>query len=116
MANRVLPGYPQQIGGKYEMVVDHDGPASYVNTATFATSGEQINAADFGFGGIEYIECDGLSSDGLNNVQIVLGATVAGATNLQPASTANVGGPAVASAVIHWYTTPSSATEVANAT
>lgn len=115
MANRILAGYVMPLGDKYDMVVDHDGPASYTNSGTFATSGDQINASDFGLGGFEYIEVDGLSSDGVNAVQIVLGATVAGATNLQPAPTTSPG-PVVTTAVIHWYTTPSSATEVSNLT
>jgi len=97
------------------MVVDHDGPASYVNSGTFGTSGDQINAADFGIGGFEMVDEVDLSSDGVNALQVVLGATVAGATNLQPSPTATgAPGPAVTTAVLHWYTTPSSATEVAN--
>lgn len=117
MANRSLPGYPQQVGAKIELVIDHDGPASYNNTSTFATSGEQINASDFGLGGFEYVEADGLSSDGVNAVQVLLGATVAGATNLQPApANAQSPAPAVQTAVLHWFTTPSSATESSNGT
>ena len=115
MANRILAGYPQPVGAKYEIIVDIDGPASYVNSGTFASSGQQINASDFGFGGIEYIEVDGLSSDGVNAVQLVLGATVSpAATNLQPAPPAGQPGPIAQSAVIHWFTSPSSASEVAN--
>lgn len=116
MANRILAGYPQPVGAKYEIIVDIDGPASYLNSGTFGTSGQQINAADFGFGGIEYIEVDGLSSDGVNAVQLVLGATTLGVTNLQPAPPAGQPGQAAQSAVIHWYTSPSSAAEVANGT
>jgi hypothetical protein len=114
MANRTLAGYPQPVGAKYELVIDHDGPASYVNSGTFGTSGEQINAADFGLGGFEYIEADGLSSDGANGVQIVLGATIGGATNLQPAP-ATSPGPLATTAVVHWYPVATLATEVANA-
>jgi hypothetical protein len=113
MANRILAGYSQPVGEKIEIVFDHDGPTSYVNSGTFATSGDQINASDFGLGGIEYVEVDNLSSDGVNAVQIVLGATIAGATNLQPAP-ATSPGPVAVTAVIHWYTSPSSGTEVAN--
>jgi hypothetical protein len=115
MAVRILAGYPNFVGDKMEIIADIDGPASYPNTSTFATSGQQINASDFGLGGFEYVESDGLSSDGVNAVQVVLGATTAGATNLQPAPVAPPG-PCVQSAVIHWYTTPSSATESTNAT
>jgi hypothetical protein len=115
MAYRPLAGYPQQVGAKYELFVDIDGLASYVNTGTFNTSGQQVNVADLGFGGIEYAEVDSLSSDGVNAVQLVLGATTAGATNLNPGPT-NPPGPAAQSLVLHWYTTPSSATEVSNTT
>src|SRR5208283_2536998 len=113
MALRVLAGYPQPVGEKYEAMIDVDGPTSYVNSGTFATSGQQINASDFGFGGFEMIGTDDLSSDGVNTVQVVLGATVAGATNLQPAPPSSPG-VAAQTAVLHWYTSPSSATEVAN--
>jgi hypothetical protein len=116
MANRILAGYMSpNDSNKYEMLVDHDGPASYVNTNTFATSGEQINAADFGLGGFEDVGCDMLSSDGVNVVEVVLGATVAGATNMQPAPT-NPPGAVFTTAVLHWYTTPSRGTEVTNGT
>ncbi len=115
MANRILAGYAQPIGEKIEIVIDHDGPTSYGNTGTFATSGDQVNASDFGLGGFEYIEADNLSSDGVNAIQVVLGATTAGATNLQPVPAASPG-PVVTTAVLHWYTTASSATEVSNAT
>lgn len=114
MANRPLAGYPMPTGDKYDHVVDHDGPASYVGSGGFSVQGEQINAADFGLGGFEYIECDDVSSDGLNYLQIVLGATIAGATNLQPAPSAQQPGAAVQTAVLHWYVLATN-TEVANA-
>lgn len=115
MANRILAGYPQPVGEKYEILADIDGPASYANTGTFATSGQQINAADFGFGGFESVETlTDATSDGVNGITIVLGATVAGATNLQPAPPAGQPGQAVTTAVIHWYTGPALTSEVAN--
>jgi len=114
MANRTLAGYPQPVGAKYEAYIDVDGLASYVNTGTFATSGQQINASDFGFGGFESVEeLNDTSSDGVNGLVVVLGATVAGATNLQPAP-AGPPGPVATTAVLHWYTAPSNATEVSN--
>ena len=116
MAYRPLPGYPQPVGEKYEWVGDIDGQASYNNTGTFATSGQQINAADFGFGGIEYVECDDLSLDGVNAVQVALGATTAGATNLSTAPGSGQPANPATTAVLHWYTTASSATEVSNTT
>lgn len=115
MANRVLAGYvAPNDSGKYDMIVDHDGPASYNNTGTFATSGEQINASDFGIGGFELVGVDAFSSDGLNVVEICLGATIAGATNLQPAGPAGSPGPVMTTAVIHWYTNATRSAEVAN--
>lgn len=115
MANRILAGYvAPNDSNKYEMLVDHDGPASYVNTGTFNTSGEQINASDFGLGGFEDIGSDMLSSDGVNVCEVVLGATIAGATNMQPAPAAGPGG-VFQTAVIHWFTGVTRQTEVANA-
>lgn len=98
--NKFLPGYSQPMGAKIEIIVDHDGPASYNNTGTFATSGETINAIDFGIGGFETVDANSLSSDGLNYVWIDL-----------------IGdGPGIAciGAVLHWYVA-SSNLEVANA-
>ena len=113
MANRILAGYPNYVGDKIEMIIDHDGPVSYLNTGTFATSGDQINASDLGLGGIEFIDEVDISSDDVNAVSIVPGATVAGASNLQPAP-ATSPGPVPTSAVLHWQTTPFGGTEVAN--
>src|ERR1700678_2878105 len=103
MANRILPGYLTQISDKLEVVVDHDGPASYNNTGTFATSGETINASDFGLGGFELVQIDALSSDGLNYGYVVL-----------VGQSTSVGGNAVPTAVIHWYVLATNV-EVANA-
>jgi len=116
MANRILAGYvaPNDTG-KYDMLIDHDGPASYNNTGTFGTSGEQINASDFGIGAFEDVGCDMCTSDGVNEVIVVPGATIAGATNMQPAP-ATSPGPLFTTAVLHWFTTGARATEVANTT
>jgi hypothetical protein len=113
MANRPLSGYPIQVSEKIDLVIDHDGPASYVNTGTFNTSGEQLNASDFGLGGIEYIEIDGISSDGLNYVYPIPGATITGAVNLQPAPGPQQPGAAVQTVILHWYVL-STNVEVAN--
>jgi hypothetical protein len=115
MAIRSLAGYPQPVGEKYETYVDIDGPVSYANTGTFATSGQQLNASDLGFGGLESVETlTDASSDGVNGFIVVLGATVAGATNLSKAPPAGSPGDVAQSAVIHWYTGPSLGAEVAN--
>jgi hypothetical protein len=102
--NRVIPGYTQPVGAKYELIVDHDGPASYNNTGTFATSGEVLNASDFGFGGFETVDPQGLSSDGLNYVWIQLPNQSTSADNI---------GNAVPTCRIHWYVAATNA-EVAN--
>jgi hypothetical protein len=108
MPNRIMPGYINQLGDKMELVVDHDGPASYNNTGTFSTSGETINAADLGLGGFELVQIDALSSDGLNYGYVVL-------SNQSTSSTPQgVGANAVPSAVIHWYVLATNV-EVANA-
>jgi hypothetical protein len=105
MANRTLDGYPAPYCDKIETVVDHDGPASYNNTGTFATSGETINASDFGLGGFELVQVDALSSDGLNYAYVILtGQSITGANK------GNVG----VQAVIHWYVLLTNV-EVANA-
>ena len=105
MANRFLDGYSLPIGDKIEIVVDHDGPASYVNTATFATSGEVINASDFGIGGFELVQVDALSNDGLNYAYVVLSG--------QSTST-GVKGTLGTQATIHWFVV-ATGVEVANA-
>lgn len=117
MAFRFLPGYPypNEKGG-IEIIFDLDGPASYNNTGVFNTSGQQLNASDLGIGGFEDIGSDMLSSDGVNVVEVVLGATTAGATNLQPAP--GSGQPAIVpvTAVLHWFTNVTRSAEVANTT
>lgn len=104
MAVRHLPGYPHpNEKGGYDDLLDIDGPASYNNTGTFGTSGQQINAADFGMGGFEFVGVDSISSDGVNEVMVVNGATIAGATNLNPAPGSGQPGIVPNTAVLHWY-------------
>jgi hypothetical protein len=91
MANRVISNSVQ--GVKHILVVDHDGPASYNNTGVFTTSGETINASDFGYGGFEFVDEISLSSDQLNTVLIVLPGQ----------STTGNFGDARPTAVIHWF-------------
>jgi hypothetical protein len=116
-----LPGYPcpNEKGG-YDWVGDVDGPTSYVNSGTFGTSGQQLNAQDFGFGGFEIVDAPALSSDGVNDIVLVMGATTGGATALSPSPGAGQSGPAVQTAVLHWFTAirgvGANPTEVANAT
>ena len=104
MAIRPLPGYPcpNEKGG-YDWIGDVDGPASYNNTGTYGTSGQQLNAIDFGFGGFEIVDAPAISSDGVNEVLLVIGATTAGATGLSPSPAAGQSAPAEPSVVLHWY-------------
>jgi len=102
MANRIMDGYSLPIGDKIEIVVDHDGPASYLGGAG---NGETIFASDFGLGGFELVQVDALSSDGLNQVMVTLTG--------QSTSVANKAN-AVASATLRWFVVATAA-EVANA-
>jgi hypothetical protein len=92
------------------MIFDRDGPASYVNTGTFGTSGDAFSVLDIGMGGIEDLGADMMSSDGVNVVEVVLGQNVAAGTFTQ-----SKGIPAVV-ASIHWFTSPTRGTEVINGT
>jgi len=66
MANTIVYGYPQPIGAKVMIMVDHAGPVSYVQYTTSAV-GDVMNASDIGMGGIEsaYIAFGGYTADGL---------------------------------------------------
>lgn len=103
--NRILPGYVTEVGAKYELIVDLDGPASYANGTIGTTGGQVINALDYGIGGFEVVDPQGLSSDGLNYVQIQL---------VGQSTTGAVSGNAVKSARIYWIVQSTNA-QVANA-
>lgn len=64
MANTVLAGYEQPVGGKLEIMVDHAGPASYLNVSTSSHAGDVINASDFNRGGIEYCSDVAIAASG----------------------------------------------------
>ncbi len=71
MANRFLPGYPKKVGSNInEAIFDHDGPASYSNIVVNAGTGDVIRNSDLGMPleGISSVDCEYLSSDGLNYV------------------------------------------------
>jgi hypothetical protein len=55
---KVLPGYPQQVGVKNQIVFDRTGPASYVRyvTGTTPTGGDIIKAISLGFGGFDNMD------------------------------------------------------------
>jgi hypothetical protein len=99
MGNNFLAGYASPFADKIELVFDHAGPASYVNSGTFNTSGDIINASDLGIGGIEYVDIDGLSSDNLDYIWVEYRG--------------GGYGNALASVVLHWFVLATAA-EVAN--
>jgi hypothetical protein len=65
MARSPLLGYETEWANKKVMCIDVTGPASYVNTGTFSTSGHAMNASDFGWGGFDFVSAM-ISSDGLD--------------------------------------------------
>lgn len=120
-ANRILPGYTSpNDAGKYELIVDHDMPASYVNSGTFITSGDQINASDFGLGGFEAVGVDslinGTSVPGGPFPSIVAEVALGGSVAGSGVAGLTLGATAVASAVLHYFQSPTRATEFANTT
>lgn len=98
MADTILPGYTSdRLSNKKVIVVDIDGPASYNNTGTYATSGQVLTAAELGVGGIDTI-LPSQSSNGLNEIAVSFTAK----------------GGAQPSVAIHWIVT-ATGVEVANA-
>lgn len=53
MANTYVLGYPQPIGAKIQLRIDHTGPASYVAFVPATGVGDVIKASDLGVGGLE---------------------------------------------------------------
>jgi hypothetical protein len=58
LGNKVLPGYPQQVGAKNQIIFDHTGPTSYTRYVTGAvpTGGDGITAISLGFGGFDNMD------------------------------------------------------------
>lgn len=103
---RIMPGYVMPIADKYEIICDVDGPASYLNSgAVNNTSGQPINASDFGIGGFELVDAQSLSSDELNTFLIWLPN--------QSTSSDNIGN-ALPTARVYWFV-QSTGAQVANA-
>lgn len=107
MADTMLPGYISTIGSKYNAIVDHLGPTSYV------TGGETITAAQYGVGGIEFVntmndftqgtaQYTGVSFSGTYFVNVIMPTTTA------------LGG-ALSKFTLKWYVVATGA-EVANTT
>jgi hypothetical protein len=64
--NRVLPGYPTQLGDKLLYVFDHTGPASYTSFVPGTGAGGDVLFAQIGglnFGGIDFMD-DSVDSTG----------------------------------------------------
>lgn len=99
MANFVLPGYETIFGSKKMLIIDHTGPASYANTGTYATSGDVINASDFGMGGIDMV-IPSDSNDGTDEIMVSF-----------PLNS----GQSVPKVALHWFVIGTS-TEEANTT
>jgi hypothetical protein len=55
---KVLPGYPQQVGAKNQIVFDRVGPTSYTRyvTGTTPTGGDTVKATSLGFGGFDNVD------------------------------------------------------------
>jgi hypothetical protein len=55
---RVLPGYPQPVGAKYQLVFDRTGPTSYVRYVTGAVpvGGDVLKASALGMGGFDNVD------------------------------------------------------------
>jgi hypothetical protein len=92
-----LHGYPDYIGKRFAFVGYGSGPASYVNTATFKTSGDPVLLPRYD-NYIDSLNGDYLSVSGNYLVRFVGSAVGARATW-----------------VAHWYPIATPGTEVANA-
>jgi hypothetical protein len=106
-----VAGYPQPWGTKIKHLVDHYGPTSYSNVGTSSGTGDVMNAADFGEGGIEAAstEFSGYSQSG----NYIVKATIPSANSLAL-------GSAQGKVTLTWWTTSAAfgaiSTEVSNAT
>ena len=83
IGNRVLPGYPQQVGAKNQVIFDHTGPTSYTRyvTGTTPTGGDVITALSLGFGGFDNVD-DTVDTTGQINAVVVM--DLAGSANAVP--------------------------------
>jgi hypothetical protein len=55
---KVLPGYPQPAGAKYQLIFDRTGTTSYVRyvTGTTPVGGDVIKASALGMGGFDNVD------------------------------------------------------------
>lgn len=119
-ANTPLPGYPQPVGAKWEIVFDHKGPSSYPNIGTNSGAGDVINATDLGFGGFEGVTgAWGAWIEGYSNSGNYLVKIFTSSATTTPALSAGAG-QAYPKAVLQWFATSAAfgaiSTEVANTT
>jgi hypothetical protein len=92
--DKLLAGYPQAIGDKWEVVVDHYGPVNYQQS-----TGDVYSSTSLNQGGFDRVEA-GTSFSGTYTVQVWYNSSFAG-----------LGVPSVK---LVWYTNGS--TQVANGT
>jgi len=92
----VLPGYPIYQGSKKISVIDFKG------LSTYTPGGETIQAAQFGEGGIDFIEPMNKQYLSINGTSMVVAASFSGTyfVTIKVATTAD---GAVSSVTITWY-------------
>lgn len=113
-ANRVLPGYvAPNDAGKYDLVFDHDGPASYTangGAGGFITGGDTVNALDVGMSGFESVGVDSVvnapSVTGGPFGAVVVEVKLGGAATGIP-----LGASALASLTLFYFQSPTRGTE-----
>jgi hypothetical protein len=84
---RVLPGYPNQLGEKMEIVFDRTGPASYTQFSTsLGTGGDVLQAASggLGMGGFDNIDD---TADNTGQFEAIVVLPLAGFGNAVPSAT-----------------------------
>jgi len=94
----MLQGYPDRVGRRLIWAAWGNGPAPYVNTGTFATSGDPMDSGFIGFQNYIDVVIPAMSVSG---TYIVRGVPVHGGNRPQ--------------IQLHWFTA-SSGTEVTNGT
>jgi hypothetical protein len=81
---RVLPGYPQQVGAKYQFMVDRTGPTSYTQFSTsLGTGGDVIlaNGGGLSFGGFDNVDD---TADDTGQIEALVIMSLAGFGNAVP--------------------------------
>lgn len=103
MANYPVAGYPQPVGAKYNIRVDHTGPASYVAYAPGTTpAGDIINASDLGYGGIDSFGTGYAGYDSTGTYFVIVKPAK---TGFFPVGSANYAGGPTTQCIVQWFTT-----------